>query len=583
LQFTSGVFPTIDTEEINIHNKKYFMKKIVTFLFMPSAILFFSACGYCQTWQPLGGVPNGPNGEVLTLYHDTSCLWIAGHFTEVYGMPCQNIIRHTSNGYISTPGFSGDCYKLIKFKNKIYACGNFTVSGSRYALVRFDTTAWTPILAVPNQSHVIYAAAVYKGKLILGGTFTSIGGLANTKLVSYDGATISPLLGLYDIEGPSISSSPIWTMLVDGSDLYVGGSFWDGSLSTAPPYTSGLGKCLVYNGSVWRTRPMNYYPNSMIRSLCMYQGELLASGYIEGALCCPYTSSSTNACSGVASSSLVGWSGWHQIGGGVPLTIRAALECNGLIYAGGISGNLDYPYTNCRLWIWDGVTWSPDQTFVQQGVPTLVAIYAMEKSPDGTRLYVGGRFSVNGAGSVAELSFGVPLPVTLVSFTGSCERNETNLLWSTAMEVNNDHFEIEWSATGADFTVVATYPGKGTTTQTSTYVWNCPAKAGYYRLAQVDYDGARTVHEIIYIPECSASDLQVFTLKEKVVTSFLHIQNAVDYSSFEIISLSGTRIGIVQGTQSSTTIDVAGLPAGLYFVTGTGTDGRRSTEKFFKV
>ena len=91
------------------------------------------------------------------------------------------------------------------------------------------------------------------------------------------------------------------------------------------------------------------------------------------------------------------------------------------------------------------------------------------------------------------------LPVTLVAFTASAVANrDARLSWTTASEVNNDHFEVERSFDGTSFTLIGTVAGHGTTSAASTYALTDAAVAAqasgpvYYRLRQVDYSGAAT-------------------------------------------------------------------------------------------
>lgn len=95
-----------------------------------------------------------------------------------------------------------------------------------------------------------------------------------------------------------------------------------------------------------------------------------------------------------------------------------------------------------------------------------------------------------------------PLPVELVSFNGSAENNKVDLDWLTATELNNDYFEIQRSTDGIDFEVIGNVTGNGTTSVLNSYefVDHSPAYGvNYYRLRQVDYDGAQELHYIIRV------------------------------------------------------------------------------------
>lgn len=94
------------------------------------------------------------------------------------------------------------------------------------------------------------------------------------------------------------------------------------------------------------------------------------------------------------------------------------------------------------------------------------------------------------------------LPVDLVSFTGNQVKDQIELAWETASELNNDYFVIERSVDGGDFVELGQVVGAGTTTEYSyyQYVDQAPLNGvNYYRLKQVDFDGQFEYSDIIVI------------------------------------------------------------------------------------
>ena len=86
-----------------------------------------------------------------------------------------------------------------------------------------------------------------------------------------------------------------------------------------------------------------------------------------------------------------------------------------------------------------------------------------------------------------------PLPVELISFDATNENNTVSLDWKTASEIDNDFFSVERSSNGVDFFEIGQVAGNGTTNELQTYnfVDKSPLNGvSYYRLRQVDYDGA---------------------------------------------------------------------------------------------
>jgi hypothetical protein len=96
----------------------------------------------------------------------------------------------------------------------------------------------------------------------------------------------------------------------------------------------------------------------------------------------------------------------------------------------------------------------------------------------------------------------IVLPIELISFTASPEKNKIKLSWQTASEKNNDFFTVLKSEDGLNFKSLSRIKGKGTVTNINDYVLfdEEPITGNsYYRLQQTDFDGSSTLSEIISI------------------------------------------------------------------------------------
>lgn len=95
------------------------------------------------------------------------------------------------------------------------------------------------------------------------------------------------------------------------------------------------------------------------------------------------------------------------------------------------------------------------------------------------------------------------LPVEFISFTGKAMKNKTVALnWATATESNNKEFEVEYSADGKVFKMVDKVKGAGSTFIRQDYTFEhrtATAGINYYRLKQVDYDGAFEYSDVISV------------------------------------------------------------------------------------
>ncbi|WP_461488271.1 T9SS type A sorting domain-containing protein [Pontibacter sp. HJ8] len=96
----------------------------------------------------------------------------------------------------------------------------------------------------------------------------------------------------------------------------------------------------------------------------------------------------------------------------------------------------------------------------------------------------------------------VPLPVELVYFTATVRDNQVTLQWLTASEQNNDRFEIERSSDAKSFEKVGTVKGIGNSSVENRYAFQDKAPVNgtvYYRLKQVDLDGAFAYSKVIAV------------------------------------------------------------------------------------
>lgn len=162
------------------------------------------------------------------------------------------------------------------------------------------------------------------------------------------------------------------------------------------------------------------------------------------------------------------------------------------------------------------------------------------------------------------------LPVEWLYFRAQCDGLQSVLTWATAMEENNDYFEVQRSTDTHEWETIGHLQGAGTslTEQYYTYTDLTPATGvRYYRIRQVDFDGTHSYSDIV-TTQCkndNASDEyllfpnpahQIATLVVPSATGYVQVHNALGQLVYQ------TRI---QATH--TTIPVDKLQAGLYHVT----------------
>ena len=133
--------------------------------------------------------------------------------------------------------------------------------------------------------------------------------------------------------------------------------------------------------------------------------------------------------------------------------------------------------------------------FVNQDVGFIVGIGTILKTTNG-----GGGF----------------IPVELTSFRATYSKNDVQLNWSTASELNNLGFEIERSTNRSDWRIIGFREGKGTSTEPQEYSFTDDLFGNnsyilYYRLQQIDFDGS---FEYSFIVEAEVKTPDEFYLSQ---------------------------------------------------------------------
>ncbi|WMN12887.1 T9SS type A sorting domain-containing protein [Marivirga salinae] len=103
-----------------------------------------------------------------------------------------------------------------------------------------------------------------------------------------------------------------------------------------------------------------------------------------------------------------------------------------------------------------------------------------------------------------------PLPVEFTFFIAENKFNRVELKWQTASEINNEFFEVQRSFDGKEYEAIGIVEGNGNSNQTIDYDFKdfAPlAGESYYRLRQVDYDGAFEYSEVVRVRRAQAADL----------------------------------------------------------------------------
>lgn len=150
----------------------------------------------------------------------------------------------------------------------------------------------------------------------------------------------------------------------------------------------------------------------------------------------------------------------------------------------------------------NGVSW----TEIPSGIPNTVIMH-LDYS-DSTKML---RAATHGRG-VYEAYIDFTIPVELTAFDASIDNKIVNIIWATATETNNSHFEVERKLKNQDWEKIGEVNGAGTTAIPQSYSFkddfSFKSYEGkiLYRLKQVDFDGSFEYSKVIsvevnFIPE----------------------------------------------------------------------------------
>jgi len=122
------------------------------------------------------------------------------------------------------------------------------------------------------------------------------------------------------------------------------------------------------------------------------------------------------------------------------------------------------------------------------------------------------------------------LPVDLVHFeTIQSDNGQVLISWITALELNNSHFELQRSDDAIHWETIETIAGKGTYVGRSFYSSSDVNKVShvtYYRLKQVDFDGAYQLSEIQVVhPGYSSALPEISVVNGQLLVTANHLQS----------------------------------------------------------
>ena len=166
-----------------------------------------------------------------------------------------------------------------------------------------------------------------------------------------------------------------------------------------------------------------------------------------------------------------------------------------------------------------------------------------------------------------------PLPVELTRFDATAKGQSVNVSWATASEKNNDHFDIQRSATGEGFATIGTVKGQGNSSSAHEYAFtdgHPQAGQAYYRLRQVDADGSTSYSPIVAVQRTTEA-----AAYPNPTAGSITLPASSDPIRYRVLNSVGQTLLSGQAAGSEK-LDLSSLPKGTFFLELTTATGRRT-------
>jgi hypothetical protein len=305
---------------------------------------------------------------------------------------------------------------VVDSAGTLYAGGNFSFAGAVTAnrVAAWSGTQWQPLnTGIGGYNPVVYAlASPHPGTVYAGGSF-SIAGSAQAGNIAYWNGQSWQQLGSSSPDSNGTNGT-VAAIFVNGSDVYVGGSFTKAGGVPARNVAR-------WDGTGWHA--IGSGCNNLVYSFAMYGGMLYAAGafdsagthkvnyvarwngtdwvavstgmdfYVYSLMVVDtvlYAGGAFSRAGGIQTGSIARWNGtsWSGVGGGVNSTVQSIVRGPSGIYAGGLFTIAGGQPVNLVA-KWNGTTWTP----MGGGVDSWVLSLAASRSD----VYVGGAFTVAGS------------------------------------------------------------------------------------------------------------------------------------------------------------------------------------------
>lgn len=333
-------------------------------------------------WYPLdNGMAGGLDNIGRALAINGNNIYVGGSFIRAGATTVDKIAQWNGNGWLSMgdgvedmTANVGKVEAIAILGQDVYVGGDFTSIGGILAnsLAKWDGSQWSNldggVLVSGGDAGIVNDMVIDGNELYVGGTFTSVGGIPADSVAKWNGSQWVAI-------GGGISNSGAYALLIDGGTVYMGGNILlDGSVDRI--YIAQL------VGNSWQEIGDGF--NDEVYALAMHNGELVAGGR--------FSMSGTTPINRIAR-----WDGqnWNPLGDGLGTGSNEKvldLESHGALYAGG-SFTTTGSESSAGLATWDGMQWESFTVGIENP-STPVTVNDIEFQ--GNVMYIAGSFTEMG-------------------------------------------------------------------------------------------------------------------------------------------------------------------------------------------
>ncbi len=286
----------------------------------------------------------------------SSDLIVGGQFNSIGGVPAKRIARLNdtfAGGWQAMgEGLEGQVHAIAHFNGSTYAAGEIAASGglSLNNIARWNGTSWQPVGSGPvtGVDGTVFCmkeglnASPTQLDLVVGGAFTSAGGVPANGIAIYRESTIVPQFSWHAM-GQGFNGPVLAVERFNGS-VYAAGNF---TASGATP----VNYIARWNGTAWEA--VGTGTNGIVRAMTVSNGTLVIGGTFTEA-------------GGQPAERLARWDGqtWSSVAGGVDNGVTALGTFQNELHVGGTFMHVRFDALESPIWARyseDGIPWFSEQ------------------------------------------------------------------------------------------------------------------------------------------------------------------------------------------------------------------------------